>query len=190
MFQGGKQEAAKTRRHSARTIPPSAHLDECVSPGVAVLQAVFEPQLAVAAPHKELPTGRKARFRPGSKKETERATLVYTPHTPLTIPVAPLHAPGDSVMTWRLATQFFTRLAGSIAEAMVPTVRNSTGHLDYRGSTAVGSFVVSSMTEAKPVKAALGVELDRTSRAPVMAPESPMSRTMRLICVIPFGGTE
>ena len=57
-------------------------------------------------------------------------------------------------------------------------------------STAVGSFVTSSMTEAKAVKAAPGVELDRTSRAPVMEPETPMSRTTRLICVIPFGGTE
>ena len=56
--------------------------------------------------------------------------------------------------------------------------------------TAVGSFVVSSMTEAKPVKAAPDVEDERTSRAPVTGPETPMSLTTRLICVMPFGGTE
>jgi hypothetical protein len=75
-------------------------------------------------------------------------------------------------------------------EVMAPTATNSTGHLHHRASTAVGSLVISSMTEAKPVKEAPGVDEDRTSRAPVMGPETPMSRTMRLICVIPFGGTE
>ena len=54
----------------------------------------------------------------------------------------------------------------------------------------MGSFVVSSMTETKAVNAAPDVEEERTRRAPVTGPETPMSRTIRLICVMPFGGTE
>ena len=41
---------------------------------------------------------------------------------------------------------------------MARAATNSTRHLHHRAFTAVGSLVVSSMTEAKPVKEAPGVE--------------------------------
>ena len=63
-------------------------------------------------------------------------------------------------------------------------------HRDYLAPITVGLFVTSSMTKRSAVKAAPAVELETTSRAPVTAPETPMSRTTRPICVMPFGGTE